>query len=386
MNSILIVDSDGKALAATQRRLRGDFKTHIALGPQVGLQRVREEGPFALVMAEFAMPEMDGVDFLARVRELAPWTTRVLLSRVPMDVGDMLRVVNEAKVFHLLASSCSETALHKVATDGVDRFKRIALANQDMNDSLSLFAKTAHEIVCSLRGYLRDMLNPVLPLLRSLCQTMGDSCPAVTETAFVLSIIGLASLPPDLVTRITQGQPMEPAERIVFAAHPEYAVAMIRDLPQLIEVSSILSGYAQVLRGENGGNLAGLPTSSVLLALTMECRLGMYERLDPADIVKRCTGNPLYTSPMLRALEAGLANIDQREVVVPAERLQPGMVLARAAMGMRDGHDVALIAQGYELTRTTIAVLRQAERLGQLNGPIMIRAGSVIPPAGSESA
>lgn len=385
MNSILIVDSDGKALAATQRRLRGAFKTHIALGPQVGLQCVREEGPFALVMAEFAMPEMDGVDFLARVRELAPWTTRVLLSRVPMDVADMLRVVNEAKVFHLLSSSCSETTLHTIATEGVDRFKRIVVANQDMNDSMSLFAVTAHEIVCSLRGSLRDVLSPVLPLLRGLCLALEETCPVITETAFLLSSLGLAALPPELLARMTKGRPLEPAERATFAAHPEYAVTMIRNLPQLIQASSILSGYAQLLRGEEGKNHAGLPTSSVLLALTMECRLAMFEGLDPAAIVGRVKGNALFTLPMIRALEAGLAGIDQREVEVQTDRLRPGMVLARAAVGRRDGQEVVLIVQGYELTRTTIAVLRQAERQGQLRGPVMVRAGSVIPPAGSES-
>jgi DNA-binding NtrC family response regulator len=81
MNSILIVDTDGKALSDLQRRLRKKFTTHIALGPRLGLQRIQEEGPFALVLAEFSMSEMDGVDFMAKAGELCPESTRVLYSR-----------------------------------------------------------------------------------------------------------------------------------------------------------------------------------------------------------------------------------------------------------------------------------------------------------------
>ena len=49
MSSILIVDSDGKALSVMQRRLRRNFEAHIALGPRSGLQRIREEGPLSLI-------------------------------------------------------------------------------------------------------------------------------------------------------------------------------------------------------------------------------------------------------------------------------------------------------------------------------------------------
>lgn len=384
MNSILIVDTDGKALAGMQRRLRGHFeKIHIALGARLGLQRVREEGPFALVIAEFSMTEMDGIDFLAQVRELSPWTTRILLSRTPMDVPHLLSVVNEAKVFHLLSSSCTDAALLKVVAEGLDRFKRIVVANRDMNDSLSVFAKAVHEIVCSLRSDLRDMIGPVLPLMRRLGQTQTDSCPAVTETAFVLSVVGLASLPLQVIEGLVTGRPLSAEERALFAMHPEFVVDLIRDMPQLLEASVILNGYAQLLRHGTDGARPSVAEGSVVLALAMDCRLALYEQLEPVAIMERVRSNPLYTKPMLKALEEGFADMDQREVNLTVDQLQPGMILAKSVLGTRDGHEVVLVPQGYELSRTTIAVLRQSERQGQLRGPVALRAGSVILPGGS---
>ena len=126
MNSILLVDSDGKALTVMQRRLRKNFETHIALGPRAGFQRLEEDGPYAVVMATFAMTEMDGIDFLAKVRKSSPGSTRILLSGAPMDVTNLLRAINDAKVFHLLSASCDDATLLRVVEEGVDRFSRIS--------------------------------------------------------------------------------------------------------------------------------------------------------------------------------------------------------------------------------------------------------------------
>lgn len=86
MNSVLIVDSDGKALTVMQRRLRKNFETHIALGPRLGLQRIAEEGPYAVILAEFSMPRWTasnswpGPGNCAR-RALACWSAKRPLMR-----------------------------------------------------------------------------------------------------------------------------------------------------------------------------------------------------------------------------------------------------------------------------------------------------------------
>jgi CheY-like chemotaxis protein len=385
MSSILIVDSDGKALTATQRKLRKSFETNIALGHRLGLQRIKEEGPYALVLAEFSMPEMDGIDFLAEVRMLCPETTRVLVSRSSMDAANLMRAINEGKIHHVLPASCEEATLGAVVQEGVDHYKRISTSVGNMHEVHAIFAKAVHELVCWLRGDVRGVISPLLPLLRSLGQKTQNPMPTITETALLLSIIGLIVLPPAVLDKIVRGQTLTEDELLIFARHPEHAVEWVRHLPQLHEVADVLREYANAL------HLCLLPESAepterptismeaTLLAMVLEYRLAGYAQLENAEILARMRRNSLYSQTLVKAFEAVLLDLDQDEVEVRLDSLQPGMVLARAVIGVRDGAEVAMVPEGYELSRTTIVFLRQAARHGQVREPFFVRKMSVIP-------
>lgn len=386
MNSILIVDSNGKALSALQRRLRKNFETCIALGSRLGLQRIREEGPFALVLAEFSMSEMDGVEFLAKVGELCPESTRVLHAGVPMEAGDLLRAVNEARVFHVLPASCDDLTLTGIVQEGVGRFKRKSTSVAKMNEVHAIFAKAVHELVCWLRSDVRDMISPVLPLLRGLCRNTRHQDPTVTETAFLLSVIGLIALPPALLQKITAGETLTEDERLVFAQHPEQAVEWVRHLPQLDEVVAILQRYADFMRLtlRPEADTSAIPQGSALLAMAMEFRLAGYEKLGDEAILTRMRSAKVYSRELLKAMETELTRMDQSEIELGLDKLQPGMVLARSVIGTREDGDVVLVPEGYELSRTTIVFLRQAARHGQVREPFFIRRMSFILPEGND--
>jgi hypothetical protein len=55
------------------------------------------------------------------------------------------------------------------------------------------------------------------------------------------------------------------------------------------------------------------------------------------------------------------------------------MILSRAVVGTRDGGEIVLVPEGYELSRTTIVFLRQTARLGQVREPFHVRKMSLIP-------
>jgi len=392
MSSVLIVDSDGKALSAMQRRLRKEFDAHIALGSRAGLQRISEEGPYAVVLAEFTMPESDGIDFLTQVRIESPESTRVLVSRVPMDAANLLRAINRGQIHHVLSACCEDAKLVGVVQEGVAHYKRISTSTRNMSEVHYIFAKAVHELVCWLRGDVRDVISPVLPLLRNLGQKIRNPLSTVTETSLLLSITGLIVLPPALLEKIVHGQKLSDADLLLFAGHPEHAVEWIRHLPQLREVSDILRDYANAL------HLTLLPDSTeplerpaisiaaTLLSMVMEYRLASFAKLENVEVLAMMRRNTLYSQSQIKALEGALTEMDQEETEVSLDTLRPGMVLARAVVGTRDGEDVVLVPEGYELSRTTIVFLRQAARHGQVQEPFFIRRMSLIPPEGNDTA
>lgn len=392
MNSVLIVDSDGNALAAQQRKLRHTFQTRIALGARQGLQMLVENGPFAVVIAEFSMPEMDGISFLAKVSDLSPASARILVSHETMDSPDLLRAINEARVFQLLASSCEGAMLTQVVHEGMDRFARIMAATQEMNAVHAVFAKAVHEIVCWLRTDVRDMISPILPVLRGVCQRTSDPAPVLTETALLLSVIGLLAMPSEILPLLSQGEPLSDEQHRAFAAHPTHTVELMRHLPQLREIGDVLLGYAHMLHTRQGASpeelaqIEAMPHGARVLALVMEYRLLGLKGLEQAAIFNRLGESRIHSRQFLGALWAQLASMDISETEMSLDKLCPGMVMAQAVRGERDGNEVVLVPQGYELSRTTILFLRQAARQGQVREPLLVLRSSVSLPIDSENA
>lgn len=387
--AILVVDNDGKALAALQRKLRNTSETHIALGASMGLQRVAEEGPFDVVFAEYSMPDMDGIEFLERVREVNPDTVRVLMSRSAMEVHDVLRAINQAKVFHVLPNPCVGEMLDSVTNEALRAFDRNTVQTREMRRHHAVFAKAIHEIVCWLRADVRDMISPVLPLLRALSARLDDPNPLLTETALLISVIGLICLPKNLLHKVIHGQNLTTEERLLFSKHPEQAVELFRHLPHLRGVSEILACYGNLL---NNGNECmdmrpDLSTGAMLLALVMEYRLALYRTSDLREILEDLSRSQAsHPARFLRTLEEVVLLLDHSEEEVTLDALRPGMIMARSVLGERDGREVVLVPEGYEISRTTIVFLRQSARHGVVREPIAVRRTALTRPTDSGSA
>ncbi len=77
---ILIVDDDQGTLASLSRAFALEGYTALTAGSAArGLERLAEE-PVDAVLSDVVMPEMDGLEFLARVRERAPDVPVILMS------------------------------------------------------------------------------------------------------------------------------------------------------------------------------------------------------------------------------------------------------------------------------------------------------------------
>src|ERR1035437_4870481 len=98
---ILFVDDDPLALEGLSRSVYREFKADLAEGPEAGLEKVKNDGPYIVVVSDMRMPVMDGAEFLSRVRTRAPASTRVILTGYP-DMEAAMRAVNEGKIFRFL--------------------------------------------------------------------------------------------------------------------------------------------------------------------------------------------------------------------------------------------------------------------------------------------
>src|SRR5580698_10294919 len=94
---ILLVDDEPAVLAGYERSLRREFEVDTANGGELGLKAMRERGPYATVISDMRMPGMSGAQFLAQARQLAPDSTRMLLTGYT-DLSAAIVAVNEGHI------------------------------------------------------------------------------------------------------------------------------------------------------------------------------------------------------------------------------------------------------------------------------------------------
>jgi DNA-binding NtrC family response regulator len=94
----LFVDDEIPILEGYRRILHREFDVCGANSGEDGLEVLRTTGPFAVVISDMRMPGMNGAEFLAKVRERAPDTARMLLTGYA-DLEAAIDAVNKGNIF-----------------------------------------------------------------------------------------------------------------------------------------------------------------------------------------------------------------------------------------------------------------------------------------------
>jgi serine phosphatase RsbU (regulator of sigma subunit) len=117
------VDDDPKILAAFQRQLRKKVVIETVESGSEGLEVLRHNGPFALVVTDYCMPGMNGIEFLGRARQIAPETVRIMLTG-SADLGAAIQAVNQGNIFRFLTKPCSPENLLEAVQAGIYEYRR----------------------------------------------------------------------------------------------------------------------------------------------------------------------------------------------------------------------------------------------------------------------
>jgi DNA-binding NtrC family response regulator len=108
---ILFVDDEPSVLQGYQRLLRQDFKEiETAVGGVEALDKLTVSGPYAVLVADMRMPEMDGAQLLAKVMVKFPEMIRIMLTG-NLDIQTAVRAVNEGSIFRFLTKPCDKETL-----------------------------------------------------------------------------------------------------------------------------------------------------------------------------------------------------------------------------------------------------------------------------------
>ncbi len=109
MYKILLVDDEINVLNALQRELKRDYAIEAFSDPRAALQR-SQESSFDLVISDYKMPDLNGIEFLREFAKLQPDAVRLILSG-QTDFEALIGTINETHIYRFLDKPWDTTEL-----------------------------------------------------------------------------------------------------------------------------------------------------------------------------------------------------------------------------------------------------------------------------------
>ncbi len=136
---ILLVDDEPHILRALQRLLRVGIKDaqqqpyslEAFTDPSEALRRAQEVH-FALVVSDYRMPQMTGVEFLKGLRELQPDCARIILSGYA-DLNGLMAAINDVGIMRFISKPWNDHEL-LCGLSQILRIRELDLENRRLAD------------------------------------------------------------------------------------------------------------------------------------------------------------------------------------------------------------------------------------------------------------
>ncbi|MFA7403562.1 MAG: response regulator [Pelobacteraceae bacterium] len=150
---ILFVDDERNVLRSLERLfLEEEYEIFTAGSGQEGLDTLEQSGPFQLIVSDYRMPTMNGVDFLREVCRRWPDTERIILSGYA-DSAAIVAAINEGQIYKFIAKPWNDDDLLRTVREVLDRHelrasnRRLLEELSDANTELKMINDNLNEIV-----------------------------------------------------------------------------------------------------------------------------------------------------------------------------------------------------------------------------------------------
>ena len=119
--TIVLVDDEDMVLTSLSSflMLETDYEIMTFLSPGEALTYI-EQNDVDLVVSDYLMPEMDGISFLAKVRDMKPEIPRIILTGYA-DKENAIKAINEVGLYQYIEKPWDNDNLHLIIRNGLEK-------------------------------------------------------------------------------------------------------------------------------------------------------------------------------------------------------------------------------------------------------------------------
>ena len=325
--TILFVDDDIHLVSAMQRSLYKSYRVELALSADDALAAIAETR-YAVVVSDFQMPGMNGVELLTRVKQLAPEAVRILLTgQAELEVA--IDAVNQGNIFRFLRKPCPHELLKTTLDAGLAQY-RLQMAERDV----------LQETLIGTVALLTEMLGAIEPAafgrasrlrwcVRKLALELCLEDPWQFEAAAMLSQIGCLPVASETLSKYFGAEPGD-EHRLDPPKPHRVARRLLERVPRLQTVARMIDRQDRSFEDESGWSpeayAIALGGDMLRVALDFDELVG--KNLAFADALAGLHRNPARYNPrVLAALEKVVHDAAQADSAASFSSKPPALPL-----------------------------------------------------------
>ncbi len=131
--TVLIVDDEEMVLTSLSAylTLETDYEVVTYTSAARALEYV-EANDVGIIISDFLMPDMDGITFLAKAKELRPDTPRVILTGYA-DKENAIKAINQVGLYQYVEKPWDNDDIRLIIRNGLERRQLLTKLNQKVN-------------------------------------------------------------------------------------------------------------------------------------------------------------------------------------------------------------------------------------------------------------
>jgi FixJ family two-component response regulator len=372
---VLFVDDEQNVLDGIRRQLRNRLDIETANGAAAGLAVIESKGPFAVVVSDMRMPEMNGARFLAKVNEIAPDTVRMVLSG-QADLDSTVAAVNEGHIFRFLMKPCDTEKLIQSINCGIDQYNLVNAERHLLENTLNATVKVLLEVLGLINPAAQRRAAQIQKYAESASKALKPPDPWKYQLAAMLSQLGCVALPPETLSKVYGGQALSDEENKLYRSHPEVAGKLLGQIPRLEDVAAMVAGQLRTPAKElaTGDVKSWNPQQLGAAILWTAVRLDQF--VEEGRSVHYAINQVMQLAPhlpkqitagMLTAPVTGGGRRESRTLAV--EELGIGMILEAEVLSAKG---IRLVPKGVEITASLLGRLSTIARGVGVTEPIQV--------------
>jgi FixJ family two-component response regulator len=375
MDKVLFVDDDENLLIIHKRNYRNTFHVITANSAEQGLSELKYNDDIKVIVSDYDMPVMNGIEFLSKVKEIKPNIVRVIITG-RADLNMAIDAVNEGSLFRFITKPCEKEKLQMTISQCIEQYKLIVSEKELLEQTLRGSVKVLIDILTVSNPNVFNRSVQVREYVKRILKRLSLPESWEIDIACLLSKIGCIGVPNNILEKKYKNDTLTPEEETIFQSQAEIGKTLLKNIPRLGLIAEIISLQYKTVDEINQFKSSFINENMFIIPKLLKILNEYFLLIDKGNDSNKAieillNDNKQYDNVLVKVLETELGGKQLGYILdsVDIKDLKEGMILAE---DLYDEHKFKIFSKGIVLSGIYISKLMNYAKVQDFNEKIKV--------------